>query len=125
MILILSKLTVLFLSQWWHPRDNWYLTENWSEVNNGERALGKAPVPYPDDVMIDIAVNGKIVSTWDNDYFQSVSKEISYNEAFYKFYDDENFTQKEDGEPVEFGLRIRSESNPRRAGLSITHIYYA
>ena len=123
--MIFSKLTLTFPSQWWHPRDNWYLTDNWSEVNNGERALGGKVLPWPDDTMIDIAVNGEIVSTWDLDYFQSVNKEISYNEAFYKFFDDEDFTQKEDGESVEFGLRIRSESNPRRAGLSITHIYYA
>ncbi len=75
--------------------------------------------------MIDIALNGKIIATWDKEYFDSVNKAIAYNMAFYKFFDDENFTQSADGEPVEFGLRVRSESNPKRAGLSISHIYYA
>lgn len=82
-------------------------------------------IPYPDDTFFDIAINGKIVDTWDKEKFDSVNKEISYNEAFYKFFDDENFIESEEGEPVEFGLRIRSESDPKLAGTSITHLYYA
>ena len=92
-------------------------------MNNGNRALGKV-VPWPDDVEIDIALNGKIIATWNWEYFESINVAMAYNEAFYKFYDDENFTSGE-GEPVEFGLRIRSESNPKRAGLAVSHIYYA
>mmetsp|Transcript_9655 Transcript_9655/g.6752 ORF Transcript_9655/g.6752 Transcript_9655/m.6752 type:complete len:112 (+) Transcript_9655:3-338(+) len=110
--------------EWWHPRDDWYLTEGWTEVNNGSRSLG-TPIPWPDDVFIDLAVNGEIVSTWDKAQFDSINVAISYNEAFYKFLDDEDFIQNEEGEPVEFGLRIRSESDPRKAGLSLSHLYYA
>jgi len=50
---------------------------------------------------------------------------ISYNEEFFVALDDENFTDNENGVPVEFGFRIRSESNPRMAGVSLTHVYYA
>ena len=93
-------------------------------MNNGQRNLGKVD-PWPDDVKLDIAINGKIVSTWDWDYFESINKSVAYNMAFYKFFDNENFTQNAEGEPVEFGLRIRSESNPKKAGLAISHLYYA
>lgn len=65
------------------------------------------------------------METWDLAKFQSINKEISYNEAFYKFFDDESFISSEEGEPVEFGFRIRSESAPRVAGVTITHLYYA
>jgi len=115
---------ILARMEWWHPRGNWPMTEGWTEVNNGNRALGKA-IPYPDDVFIDFAVNGEIIGTWDKDEIQTRIIEIAYNEAFYKFLDDEDFIQSEEGEPVEFGIRIRSESDPRMAGLSLTHVYYA
>ncbi len=82
-------------------------------------------IPWPDDVLIDIAINGKIVDTWDADRFEPMKSELAYNQNFFKFFDDETFIKNENGEPVELGLRIRSESNPKRAGLSVTHVYYA
>ncbi len=94
-------------------------------MNNGQRALGGNVSEYPDDVKIDIAVNEKIVATWDKAKIEILRKEVSYNEAFYKMFDDENFTMDAEGTEVELGLRIRSESNPRGAGISVSHIYYA
>lgn len=93
-------------------------------MNNGNRSLGKAQ-PYPDDVFLDIAINGKIVRSIDKTEFDAMNKEINYNEVFYKLFDDENFIDSNEEESVEFGLRIRSESDPRQAGISIAHLYYA
>jgi len=113
--------------EWWHPRAamNIDRTAGWTEVNNGEyRALGKA-TDWPSDVLIDIAINGVITQTWDYDKFYSMKIDPAYNEEFFILLDDEEFTQSEDGEPVELGIRIRSETDPNNAGISIAHIYYA
>lgn len=104
--------------EWWVPRNNWYLTE--PKDGDRNRMLGNA-IPYPDDVKFEIAVNGKIVKTWLHDEFMSHAyPEMAYNQGMYPLVTDESLTG-----PVELGLRITSESNPRGAGLSVTHIYYA
>lgn len=87
----------------------------------GSRNLGGAK-PYPDDMKLDIAVNGKIYDTWDKEKFMLDSKELSYNEAFYKLITNDTSVN---GKNVEFGLRIRSESDPKGAGLGIAHIYWS
>ena len=122
--LTIAKIANDVYFQWWHPRNNWHKTEGWTEVNNGNRSLGKVE-PYPDDVLFDIAINGKIVRSIDKTEFESMNKEINYNQAIYKFFDDKIFIESNEGESVEFGLRIRSESDPRKAGVSITHLYFA
>lgn len=46
--------------------------------------------------------------------------EMAYNEAFYRMVNDETLKG-----PVEFAMRARSESDPGKAGFSITHMYWA
>jgi hypothetical protein len=46
--------------------------------------------------------------------------EIAYNESFYPLVDDKSVTGD-----VELGLRMRSEKDPRVAGMAVTHIYWA
>jgi hypothetical protein len=94
-------------------------------VNNGNRALKAKVIPWPDDIFMDIAINGNIVDKWDKDKMEKMNVSIAYNEAIVKIFDDDSFVQSAEGESVEFAIRLRSESNPKLAGLSISHIYYA
>lgn len=117
--------------QWWSPRRNEHpLTDGWTEVNNGEtfghRELKAPPIDWPRDFELDIAINGKIMKTWTYNEFKPLTKEITYNEAFYKFVDDPElaFIGGTPG-PVEFGMRIRSTENPRNAAFGVSHLYYA
>ena len=87
------------------------------------------PKPWPSDMEIDIAVNGKIVDTLHGgpsvnnvpelirDYPQ-----LSYNEQFLKLLDDKSLA---DGGDLEFAIRIRSKENPKDASFGISYIYYA
>jgi len=102
--------------EWWSVRD-WFLTKG---KDNNDRNLKKTTPPYPDDFKFEIAINGKVVSTWDKETFMSHSKEVAYNQAMFPLVTDETLSG-----PVELGLRLGSESDPRAAGLAITHIYYA
>ncbi len=105
------------------------LTKDWTEVNNGTTDDGgrrnlrkKAVIPsWPADMMIDVAVNGKIVKTYPVAEYDPYRTPITYMEAFYPMLDDKSIA----GTNVEIGFRLRSEENPRDAGISITHIYYA
>lgn len=117
--LILAKL------EFWHPRSNNELTKGWTEVNNGEvrRSLGGHFSEWPDDFKVDIAVNGKIVKTWNFDDMKELRKEVQHNEAFYPMVDDKNLAGEE--KDVELAIRLSSSIDPRLAGLSLTHLYYA
>ena len=110
--------------EWWHPRGNEFLfTKDWTEVNNGQfRNLGTV-IPWPDDVIIEIAVDGKIVATKYKDF--SEIQAMAYNQGIYPLVNDESLIKGDEPESVELGIRIRSETNPKDAALSITHIYYA
>ena len=123
-----------YILQWWEPREGGHArTNDWTEVNNGttnggegdERRLGPPPKPWPEDFELDIAVNGKIIKTYNHTEFFKFTKEISYNEAFYPLVDDDNLISGDKAESVELGIRIRSELAPRDAAFGITHIYYA
>ncbi len=91
-------------------------------LDDGERRLGNpAAFKYPEDFKLEIAVNGKIVDTWDEAKFMSHAyPEMAYNNAFYPLVTDENLK----GE-VELGLRTSSTISPKEAGLTVTHIYWA
>ena len=117
------------MSQWWHPRGGNTRTKTWTEVNNGEevggRNLGGYHEPWPEDCFVDVAVNGKIITTYNQTEFLEWKVSMAYNEAFYLFMDDKDLVQGDEPVSVELGIRLRSESNPKGAGLGITHIYYA
>jgi hypothetical protein len=106
--------------EWWHAR-RISQTDGWTEVNNGigGRLLGKVEA-WPDDLFFDIAVNGKIVKTYNYEEMMAKTGEIAYNESFYPLVDDKSVTGD-----VELGLRMRSEKDPRMAGMAVTHIYWA
>jgi hypothetical protein len=87
-----------------------------------ERNLKAAPIPFPDDFLFDIAVNGQIHDTWDKEKFMEYAKEIAYNQAFYPLVDDEKF---KGAGAVELSIRFRSEKDPTNAACTITHLYYA
>jgi hypothetical protein len=110
--------------EWWHPRGNSFsLTKNWSEVNNGQfRNLGKI-VPWPDDIMIEVAIDGKIVATKYKDF--SEIEAMAYSQGIYPLLNDESLIQGNEPKAVELAIRIRSETNPKDAALSVSHIYYA
>ena len=88
---------------------------------DGHRKLATiAQNEYPDDFKFEIAVNGKIVETWDREKFMSHAyPEMAYNQAIFPLATDESLRG-----PVELGLRVTSTINPKQAGLSVTHIYW-
>lgn len=130
--------------EWWFPRGNdFYLTKDWTELNNGvdvggrklnvatddERDLKAAVKPWPSDMEIDVAVNGKIVKTLHggpttNSKPQLINDrpQLSYNEQFLKLVDDKSLA---DGGDLELAIRIRSTENPKDASFGISYIYYA
>ena len=83
------------------------------------------PLPWPDDLQVDVAVNGEIIKVFDLEDMDRMREEIAYNEAFYPLVDDKDLVKGDEAEPVELGLRLRSMKDPRNAGFQITHIYYA
>lgn len=106
------------------------ITNDWTEVNNGitlgeGRNLEATVGDLPEDFFLDIAVNGEITRTYNYEEFKALTKEIAYNQAFYPLVNDESLVTGDEPEAVEIGLRIRSESNPKDASFSLTHIYYA
>lgn len=110
--------------EWWHPRGNELeVTRGWTEVNNGQqRSLGKV-IPWPDDTIIEIAIDGTIVATKNKDF--SLIEAMAYNQGIYPLINDEKLIDGNEPRPVELGIRIRSESNPKDASFAVTHIYYA
>ena len=85
----------------------------------GRRRLGNV-TPKPKDFKMDISVNGKI-TTWDLDkYMENSQPEMAYNQAIFRLVNDESLKG-----PVELGIRLRSELDPKGAGTSICHIYWA
>jgi len=139
---------ILARMEWWHPMH----TTDWTEVNNGgnederrqllegqmnnfndftiddrtgeHRQTKAAPPPLVDDFEFDIALDGRIVKTWNATEYKRLAAEISYNEAIFPIYDDEN-TVEPDG--VQLAFRVRSASTDPKAhrAISITHIYYS
>lgn len=84
-----------------------------------DRLLKAPPLDWPEDFEIDIAVNGKIVKTYDYATFKPFTAEYAYNEAFYPLIDDPAVQGD-----VELGVRIRSTINPQYASFTFTHIYW-
>jgi hypothetical protein len=147
LVLTLPKVSegfVFMKLEWWYPRGNdFWLTKDWTELNNGidvgernlkdevegERSMKALPKPWPADMEIDIAVNGKIVDTLHGGpSVNSVPEliqdrpQLSYNEQFFKLLDDKSLA---DGGDLEFAIRIRSTENPKDASFGISYIYYA
>jgi len=112
----------------WHPRNGELKkTMTWSEVNDGMtdgegRELKRVPPPWPEDFMIDIAVNGKIHKSYTKEEWYKYAEPIAYNNAMYPLVDDKSFAGSG---AIEIGIRLRSESNPRNAGMTLSHIYFA
>ena len=120
--------------EWWAVRDL-PTTKTWKEVNNGKtndvKRLLKAKIPeYPDDFKFDIAINGKIVSTWDKKTFMNYAAEIMHNVAIFPIHIDDEMAKRKRpegdlGETIELGLRVTSAKNPRGSAVTITHLYWA
>lgn len=95
-----------------------------------DRNLKAIPKPWPSDMKIDIAVNGKIVNTLNSGPTGASTQaqlldqypQLSYNEQFIKLLDDKSLV---DGSDIEFAIRIRSDENPKDASFGISYIYYA
>ena len=87
-----------------------------------DRQLKSPPIPWPDDITLDISLNGEIYRTFVADELNVMKVEAAYNEAYYKFVDDPD---RFDGGPVELGMRIQSTEKPKDASFGITHIYWA
>lgn len=99
------------------------------DVAEDERSLKAIPKPWPADMEIDIAFNGKIVDTLHGGPTVNSQPELietrpqlSYNEQFIKLLDDKTLA---DGSDLEFAIRIRSAENPKDASFGISYIYYA
>lgn len=124
-------------------------TREWTEVNNGltydvtpykppeneaeeqlwdgtTRKLKATIPPFPEDSQFDFAINGKIMKTMDLKEFETYQKEIGYNVAVLPILDDEEMAERDwDGESMELGIRLRSETQPRDLVVNFNHIYYA
>ena len=72
---------------------------------------------------MDIAINGQIVKTWDFDKLVELRTEITHNQAMYPMIDDQKLAGN--NQDVELAIRLRSEKDPRSAGMGLAHIYYA
>merc|ERR1712165_574259 len=110
--------------EYWHPRNNLKRTEGWTEVNNGEvvngegtRSLGGKVTEFPDDVKVEWAINGKVVTTWDLDDIKEYRKETQHNIAFYPIVDSKDLAGGM--KDVELALRISSETEPRLCGWGL------
>lgn len=134
--------------EYWSVRDL-SRTREWTEVNNGltydvtpykppeneaeeqlwdgtTRKLKATIPPFPEDSQFDFAINGKIMKTMDLKEFETYQKEIGYNVAVLPILDDEEMAERDwDGESMELGIRLRSETQPRDLVVNFNHIYYA
>ena len=113
----------------WHEYKSNKRTEGWEVVNNGrddgrrQRKL-KGGKPIPPEWVMDVAVNGEIVSTYNSTQIGAACPYISYNNNICLLWNDEQRAAKKEKEDVELGLRI--QSNTGRVGMAgITHVYYA
>jgi hypothetical protein len=123
--------------EYWHKNRGSTRTKEWTELNDGKtddttpyftddnnatrsRSLGGGE-GLPDDFFFDIAMNGKITKTMNNDTFLAFSPEIgAKNFALWPIMDDPSFQ----GGEVEIGLRLRSQEQPH-ATIGLSHVYYA
>ena len=119
-------------------------TKEWTEVNNGktfdttpykfpeeeeqiwdgtvhQRRLKKEIPAYPEDSKFDFAINGEIIKTMDLEEFEAYKQEIAYNVAIMPILDDIKMAEQ----PVELGIRLRSEKKPRDLVINFNHFYYA
>ena len=66
------------------------------------------------------------MKTMDLKEFETYQKEIGYNVAVLPILDDEEMAERDwDGESMELGIRLRSETQPRDLVVNFNHIYYA
>jgi len=105
-------------------------TYNAAEDNPGRRRL-KITIEQlvPDDFEMDIAINGVITKTMQREEWVSHTHEFIKNCAVWPLLDDETMAEKdwkegEEGEPVEVGIRFRSQKMPQQ-NYCISHVYYA
>ena len=96
-------------------------------IEDTNRNLEEGLGGWPEDMFIDVAVNGKVVKTYTAAEYFKYANPIAYNNAFYPFLDDKSIVDIKGGklQPIDVGLRIRSESDPKNAGFQLTHVYYA
>lgn len=134
MLFFVSNLNqiVSLLPQWWRQRGGTTRgTKTWTEYNNGvqdrarQRELGGKIAEWPEDSEVQIAVNNKIIKTYNKTEFLVWRQEIAYNEAFYPLMDDKDFVKGDKPVSLELGIRVRSETDPIGVNLAISHIYYA
>ena len=88
--------------------------------------------PWPEDVTLEISINGEIVNTWDKAHLEKTISEskfgtekIAKEGSYVTFLDDEEIVTKYGRTSYLFGLRIQSKIDPKNAGLSISHLYFA
>jgi len=131
--------------EWWcggikAPKPNAF-TADWTDIDTGKtldtspynitegnRRLGKELIP--DDLEMDVAINGKITKVWKSEEWVKYTAEPSKNCAVWPLLDDaamakKNMDEGKDGEPVEVAIRYRSKSVPLGFNFCFSHIYYA
>ena len=130
---------ILVRMEAWHANQGNKRTKNWNEVNDGRtegttpyftndanatrcRSLGVEWVT--DDFQFDIAINGKIAKTMNNEEFMSYKDELVKNFALWPIMDDPSFAGGEAGVEVEIGIRLRSQEQPHTT-VGLSHVYYA
>uniref|UniRef100_A0A6T7GFJ6 Uncharacterized protein n=1 Tax=Attheya septentrionalis TaxID=420275 RepID=A0A6T7GFJ6_9STRA len=141
---------ILARMEWWCGQGD-AMSKEWTEVNDGktldetpyngtnpfrernlldfmgeeehQRRLKPGPEQLvPQDMKMDVAINGKIIKTWEREEWMKSAVETSKNCALWPLLDDESWDQGD--EPVELAIRFRIDSNPHQ-GYCISHIYYA
>ena len=128
---------ILLRMEWWTTEKDPF-TEGWTEVgivpppaddhdpsDNARRSLGGRVSPMPDDMKFEVAIDGKIVKTWDHDEFMSYGKEVVKNFALWPLLDEVEWAKGNGGgKDVEVAIRLRSEAG-RECQLGVSHVYYA
>jgi hypothetical protein len=140
---------ILARMEWWCGTQTANsLTKDWKEVDDGKtmdttpweppnkldnnpeqrhRVLKKPTHDdlVPSDFEMDIAINGKLVQTMKRQEWLDYTQEYVKNVAVFPLLNDESMAQKDwEGEPVEVGIRFRSQKMPQQT-YCISHIYYA
>lgn len=139
---------ILARIEWWCGSEKANsLTKGWTEVDDGktldttpldpanaggggsrQRFLGgkaKHETHIPEDLEMDIAINGEITHTMKRDEFIDNTKEFVKNVAVFPLLNDESMAQKDwEGEPMEAAIRFRTKKQPQQT-YCVSHIYYA
>jgi hypothetical protein len=86
-----------------------------------------APPPLPPEFLLEIAVNGVVVTSWNGTELLAKGLQPSYNNFIGFLWNDEDWAKQNKKEDVELAIRVLGPEGAagRTANMGFTHIYYA